>query len=395
MTPRVTRLLALVPRPPTFARYAPPMTHAGGVADARKTSSLPSRRRLAIARPGRRSPGQTLAAGVLVVPLLLTLAAIGVAPTYAGGSSAKKSVQQSKRMVVKWQGYQKHPKYEKVADLPGIGQIELMCRPNNTMLRIRANDRRAETQMWMAKFETKDGSDRVAVKNVRIYTYATAADEGDGGTGPQAHEGLNQGAHGIEDYAKGSAYGVISQRPGRNQPGGGALTVPATAYKLTWYWERMAYPGSQYCKMTLALKTDTDQQFGLNWHGDDNAASNTTSAAEIPGFGEAQLRCETGRNGEQTVALHTDDPDAYMDYEYIQSEGLVTDPDHLAHYDDLGWDPETGLLGPVDLPRNGMMRIWWSVNGVKKAWVLSSYMVTNNASKPYLNTCEIAAAPLP
>src|SRR5918992_5419437 len=35
--------------------YAPPRTHAGGVADARKTPSLPSRRRLAIARPGRRS----------------------------------------------------------------------------------------------------------------------------------------------------------------------------------------------------------------------------------------------------------------------------------------------------------------------------------------------------
>ena len=42
----------------------------------------------------------------------------------------------------------------------------------------------------------------------------------------------------------------------------------------------------------------------------------------------------------------------------------------------------TGLLGPVDLPTNGMMRIWWSVNGVKKLWVLSSYMVTNNESKP-------------
>ena len=120
----------------------------------------------------------------------------------------------SNRIGVVWQGYQKRPKYQKVADVPGIGQVELMCRPNNTMLRIRANDRRAETQMWMAKFETKNGRDVVAVKNVRIYTFATAADDGTGGTGPQAHEGLNQ-RNPIEDFAKGSAYGVISQRPGR------------------------------------------------------------------------------------------------------------------------------------------------------------------------------------
>jgi hypothetical protein len=332
----------------------------------------------------------------LVVPVLLTLAVIGVAPTYAGGpgaeKSAKKVVQATKRMTVKWQGFQKRPTYQKVADVPGIGQVELMCRPNNTMLRIRANDRRAETQMWMAKYETKDGTDRVAVKNVRVYTYATAADDGKGGTGPQSHEGLNQRTP-IEDFAKGTAYGVISQRPGRNQPGGGALAMPATSFKLTWYWERFAYPGSQYCKMTLALKTDTSKQFGLSWHGDDEAATRTTSTATIPGFGEAQLRCETGRGGEQTIALKPKDPASFMDYEYIDGEGEVKD--HVEQYNDLQYDPETGLLGPVPIHRNGMMRIWWSVGGVKKAWVLSSYMVTNNDPKPWLNTCEIAAAQLP
>jgi hypothetical protein len=331
--------------------------------------------------------------GALVASLALVLATLGVAPTYAGGETgAKRSVQQHKRLVVKWQGFQKKPKYQKTADVPGIGQVDLVCKPNMTMIRLHANDRRAETQMWMAKFETKDGTDRVAVKNVRIFTYATAADDGRGGTGPQAHEGLNQKSP-IEDFEKGSAYGVISQRPGRNQPGGGSLALPATAFKLTWYWERFAYPGSQYCKMTLALGTDTDQQFGLSWHGDDEAAYHSTTNAQLPGFGEVQLRCETGRQGEQTVALRTDDPESYMDYEYVRGEGQVGD--HVDHYSDLGWDPVTGLLGPVDLPTNGMMRIWWSVGGVKKLWVLSSYMVVNNTAKPFLNLCEVAAARLP
>jgi hypothetical protein len=159
----------------------------------------------------------------LVVPLLLTLAAIGVAPTYAGGdrgSDRAAKVQLSKRIMVVWQGYQKHPQYQKVADVPGIGQVELMCRPNNTMIRIRANDRSAETQMWLSKFEWKDGTKRVAVKNVRVYKYATATDDGTGGTGSQAHEGLNQRSP-IEDFQNGYAFGLISQRPGRQAPGGG------------------------------------------------------------------------------------------------------------------------------------------------------------------------------
>lgn len=330
----------------------------------------------------------------LVVALLLALALLGVAPTYAGGeqSRAAKKVQVDNRLRVKWQGYQKRPTYQKVAEVPGIGQVELMCRPNNTMIRIRANDRGAETQMWMAKFEYKEGTKRVAVKNVRVFRYATAADDGSGGTGWQSHEGLNQQSP-IEDFQNGYAYGLISQRPGRHQPGGGPLTVPATAFKLTWYWERFAYPGSQYCKMSLALSTDTEQQFGLNWHGDDNAANNVTSLTWIPGFGTVEVRCETGANGAQTVALRPDNPDAYMSWEVTRGEGRVED--RVVDYNPLPYDPWTQMLGPVELPTNGLMRIWWTVGGVTKGWVLSSYMVTNNVRHPELNVCEVAAAPLP
>ena len=67
----------------------------------------------------------------------------------------------------------------------------------------------------------------------------------------------------------------------------------------------------------------------------------------------------------------------------------------VEHYAGLGYDPVTGLLGPVDLPRNGMMRLWVSVDGVQRAYVLSSYHVVNNDRDPRLNLCEVAAAPLP
>src|SRR3546814_13336804 len=82
-------------------------------------------------------------------------------------------------------------------------------------------------------------------------------------------------------------------------------------------------PGSQYCKMTLALRTDTDHQVGLSWHGDEEAATQQTATATIPGFGQAELRCETGRTGDQSVALRPDDPDSFMDYEYIDRKSVV------------------------------------------------------------------------
>ncbi|GAA4700342.1 hypothetical protein [Nocardioides conyzicola] len=343
-------------------------------------------------------PRRHLGLGLLLV--LSLLAGLGT-PSYGEPGStarvaARKAVQQDKRIVVSWKGERKRRVYQKSASVPGIGQVDLVCRPKSTQIRIRPNSRAPETQLWMAKFEQKNGRDVVAVKNVRVYTYATAADNGRGGTGPKAHEGLNQKSP-IEDFRKGNAYGLISQRPGRNLDGGGALATPATSFQLTWWWERFAYPGHQYCNMALTLHTDTTRQFGLSWHGTDEGLRQTTSTTTIPGLGDAIVTCEPGSNAnDQTVAFRPTGAKAatsFLDYEYIQGEGDVDD--HVDHVDDLDHDPVTGLLGPVDLPRNGMMRLWVSIGGVKKAYVLSSNYVVNNDAKPGVNACEVAATPLP
>lgn len=344
----------------------------------------------------RRTHGVAALGTALVVALVMALAGLAVpgpgsAAAYAGQS--RKAVAKDTHVVVKWRAQKRKRVFQKSANVPGIGQVDLICRPKSTMFRIRPNSRRHETQLWMAKFEQKRGRDMVAVKNVRVYTYATADDNGRGGTGRRAHEGLNQ-RRPIEDFQKGSAYGVISQRPGRDRPGGGAQTTPVTSFKLTWWWERFRHPGFRYCKMALKLHVDTARQFGLNWHGSDEAATQHTSTTTIPGVGQAIVTCEPGNDGEQSVAFRPsgDDPGSFLDFEYIEGEGAVDD--HVDHYSDLGYDPVTGLLGPVDLPRNGMMRLWVSVGGTKRAYVLSSYYVVNNTEKPWLNVCEVAATPL-
>ncbi|MFC7496533.1 MULTISPECIES: hypothetical protein [unclassified Nocardioides] len=319
----------------------------------------------------------------LATALALVAAGLGVA---SPATAARTPVDQTTRVVVKWKGERQRQVQQKSANVPGIGRIDLVCRPTSTMVRVRPTSRSPETQMWLAKFEQKGGRDVVAVKNVRVYT----------GTGSRAHEGLNQRSP-IEDFSSGTAYGVISQRPGRDQAGGGALTTPVTSFRLTWWWERFRHPGNEFCRMALKLRTRSDGQFGLTWHGTDEALTHTTSITTVPGLGEAIVTCEPGSTAyDQTVAFRptgAHPESAYLDVEYIQGEGAVDD--HVERYSGLGYDPVTGLLGPVDLPRNGMMRLWVSVDGVQRAYVLSSYHVVNNDRDPRLNLCEVAAAPLP
>ncbi|WP_155992880.1 hypothetical protein [Nocardioides sp. URHA0020] len=327
--------------------------------------------------------------------LVLMAGLVAVQPTsYAGAGPARVAVRSDHRIVVSWKGEHKRRVYQKSVNVPGIGTVDLTCRPRSTQIQIRPASRAPETQMWLAKFEDKQGRDVVSVKNVRVYTYATAADDGRGGTGPRAHEGLNQQSR-IEDFQKGYAYGLVSQRPSRSQPGRGALTTPATSFELTWWWERFRHPGHQYCRMALTLHTDTARQFGLSWHGTAEGDVRSTSTTTIPGLGDAVVTCEPGAVGDQTVAFRprgANQAAARLYYRVIEGEGDVDDQVTTAS---LGRDPDTGLLGPVELPRNGMMMLWATVNGVKRGYVLSSYYIVNNKLRPELNSCEVAATPLP
>jgi hypothetical protein len=318
----------------------------------------------------------------LVVPLLLALAAVGVAPTYAGDPI------QSQRVVVKWKGTQKKPKYEKRANVPGIGNLALVCRPKSTIVRLYPYDTSAETQMWLAKYQDTDGdekADAVAVKNVRVYRYATAADDGAGGTGPSAHEGLNR-LPGIENRSQGGyAYGMISQRPGRNQPAGGVATRPVTTFYLTWYWNGFDYAQPwRSCRIAIQTKTFRSSALALNWHGDDDAVGHTSASTMVSGT-TFDATCGTGRGNDRILSIGPSDSSVYV--EEISGEGAIAD--HVEAYTQPADATEHRIAG-ILIPRNGMLRYRYE----GQWYLLSSYMVTNNDDKPWLNVCEIAAAPL-
>lgn len=296
-----------------------------------------------------------------------------------------------KEIQVSWSGAGDRD-YTETAKVPGIGTLKLVCNPRNTIIKLTADDRVPETQMWLAKYETKDDRNVVAVKNARIYKYANANDDGAGGTGRSAHEGLNQKGQ-VENYAKGYAYGLISQRPGRHQPAGDAALSAATSFYLTWWWNGFDHPRAyQACEFRLRMVTHLAERVGINWHGDQDAAGNTVRTGTIPGFGEVRLVCEPGRVNEQSISLDPDLDGGSIYFETVTGEGALED--HVEN-GSLDYDSEEGLIGPLELPRNGMLRFRYTVPDGQGGWTsrwfyLSSYMVVNNATRPELNTCEVA-----
>lgn len=322
----------------------------------------------------------------------------GAATAAATATAKKKDPAEDLRVqtvTVKWNGTAKKKNFTRTAVVPGIGSLTLVCKPNNTIIRLRANDRTAETQMWMAKYETKNDRAVVAVKTARIYKYATAADNGRGGTGAYASEGLNQRGN-IEDYSSGHMNGVISQRPGRHKSAAGAARKPVTSFDLSWWWTGFGHPMSwRSCRIDATLRTRLDQRIGVSWHGVEDGTRGGTQVTRVPGLGDLEVRCEpdtlgTGAGeGDQTISLRAAAPDAWAYVETIQAEGLVED--HVDE-DGQGLDPETGVLGPFPLPRNGMLRLFLTVGGAERRFIVSSYYVVNNEKRPELNTCEVAVA---
>lgn len=334
------------------------------------------------------------AAALLAVSSLAALGTpLGVeAAGAAGGSTASAGASdgvRTQQVDLAWDGAAKRRVMQRSAVVPGIGTLTLVCRPNATLVKLRPNDRTAETQLWMAKYETKADTSVVAVKTARVYRFATADDDGRGGTGPVTHEGLNQRAD-IEDHQSGYLHGLISQRPGRDRAGASTAVPPTTSLELTWWWTGFRHPRDwQACRMSATLTTDLQQRPLLTWHGRADAAGNDTRTIDLPGLGRVEIACAADPTTTPTIAVRPASSDASLYLETITGEGAVDD--HVVD-DDLTLDPVTGLLGPVPLPENGMLRLFATVDGVEHDLIVSSYQVRNDEEHPENDLCEIAVA---
>jgi hypothetical protein len=326
----------------------------------------------------------------------LVRAAAPIGGGVAMGTSRRTATTQVQRVRVNWRGNRKNPDYVNTATIPGIGSLDLICKPNDTRIRLYTERRARETQMWLQKYEVKKGKRVVAVKTPRIYQWAHADDNGRGGTGYYAHEGLNQ-VPSVENRSQdGYMYGVISQRRSRAQDGGTvAAPLPVTTFELTWNWNGFNHPQRyRSCSIDATLTTQfpADQRTELTWRGWQGEKTERVQSL-LPGVGRLILTCADDPTVPPTVAVDPYDPADPADAQSLYLEEVVGEGEvaYQRTTRTLDLDTETGLIGPYPLPTNGTVRMR-ATNGTVNRWLmLSSYAVTNDRWGPHRNLCEIAA----
>lgn len=334
---------------------------------------------------------------LLAVACSLLALATGLAlPSYAGpatGVGARAGDTQVQRVRVSWRGDRRSPDYVQTASIPGIGTLDLICKPNDTRIRLYTDRRDRETQMWLQKYEIKNGRRVVAVKTARIYRYAHADDDGRGGTGFYAHEGLNQSPS-VENRSQGGfMYGVVSQQSGRSAAGGQlSAAVPVTTFELAWNWNGFDHPQRyRSCSIDATFTTTLPsyQRSVLTWRGWQDAPR-TTRTTSLPGIGRLTVSCPTDPTAQDPAQVWVEPTTAASSLysEVVRGEGDLAQQRTTSS---VGYDAATGRLGPVALPANGGVRLKVT-DGDTSRWVLlSSYRVTNDLWGPQRNLCEVAA----
>lgn len=332
-----------------------------------------------------------------------------VASSSAAAAPVAATTSLQQHAVVNWKKGKSAGKDRATFSLPGIGYGELVCRTDATHIRIYPDDITKETSMWTTVTHQIPGGSSWAVKNARVFTFATPTTPLIAtGSGSSAQEGFNR-ENGVEDSGSGVIYGVISQRTAFNQPA--SQTAPLTSFSLDWKWSGFDGPaGKQKCKVEALLfttmpagkKFKTKKSGGttrgpglpavealVDWHGEADAALGKTTSAQVqlPYVGVAQAICPTGRDSAAALTITADDQaegiSAYVET-YMGSSvdaPLTTTPIS---------DPLTGQLR-IPLPTNGFLRIVvTNAKGQGSQLYVSSWRQTND-EKPAENFCEVAA----
>lgn len=346
-------------------------------------------------RSGHRA-GLAAIVAALALAVTATLSVPGAGPARAADRTAPARAADPyvQTLDLVYRGAADRPVTLRTATVPGIGQIEAVCRRTSTQVRLVTDERRYETQMWTQRFEER-GTTSVQVKNARIYRWAHAEDDGTGGTGYQAHEGLNQSSP-PETFSKGYLNGIVSQRSGRRPdvPGAQLATPrPVTVFELTWYWENLREPERfRYCRIQARFTTvlAADQRIDLTWHGDAQAPGREVRTTTVPGVGTLTLTCAADPTQTPTLTLAPQTPGGAS--LYVERVTGAGDPRYqvVTSEQDLPAEGATAF-DPVPLPSNGTLRFRVLTGGRSTWFMLSSYYVLNDRFGPNRNLCEVAA----
>jgi hypothetical protein len=186
--------------------------------------------------------------------------------------------------------------------VPGIGDGQLVCRPDTQWLRVFPADRSRDVAMMLWTSRDWDGGSEVALREAQMTPF----------TGPDFNEGLNKFTP-AETHSHGTFEGVV----GDGLPAAGTFGAgrSPTEVRLSWSWD-FSDPATASCTVSATFTSAGPGTAGavarglsLAWNGAGGLPADTTLATSVPGLGTVRLRCDAGADGIRQLSV---EPDAVL-----------------------------------------------------------------------------------
>jgi hypothetical protein len=252
---------------------------------------------------------------------------------------------------------------------PGIGDGQIVCRPDTQWIRFFPADRSRDVAMTLWTFRDWEGGSELAIREPEMTQF----------TGPDFNEGLNKFTP-SEKRSHGSFVGIVGDGLAPAQTFGSGRAP--TEIRLAWSWD-FSDPADARCDVTATLTSQGPGTAGavarglsLAWHGAAGVPADTTAATAVPGLGTVRLRCDARPEGSRQLVV---EPDAAL-------PGLA-----LTTYE--GSDRSDRMLGntpyTLPLPNSGLVEATTPTGGPLRLLVASRWKV--NDPDPAQNFCRLSA----
>lgn len=251
---------------------------------------------------------------------------------------------------------------------PGIGDGQLVCRPDTQWIRFFPADRARDVSMMLWTLRDWDGGSELAIREPQMTRF----------TGPDFNEGLNKFTP-SEKRSRGSFVGVV----GDGLPAAGTFGEgrSPTEVRLTWSWD-FSDPATARCSVAATLTTQGPGTTGtvarglsLAWNGADGVPADTTASTLVPGLGTVRLRCDAGPQGVRQLVVEPE----------VAIPGIM-----LTTYE--GSDRSDRMLGNapyvLPLPNNGLVEATAPGGAPLRLLVASRWKV--NDPDPAENSCRLS-----